>query len=118
MRLRKVQDDPPYRPHDVDADRQQRLAQARNLRARECGAVGPQLDLLEQDIGGGGHGDAQLIGPEAHTAGPAEGEREMQFFQPILAVAAGAVDVREATLGRLQQERAAIGAGVRLVPSG
>ena len=103
--MRKVQDNPAHRPHDVDADRQQRVAHPRDLRAGERGAVGAQLELLHQHIGGGGQGHAQLIGPEAGTAGPAEGERMMQLFQSILAVAARAVDVRVDPLGRLTQIR-------------
>ena len=103
MGSRKVQNDPPHRSHDVDANRQQRLAQARDLRARERGAIGAPLELLQQDIGGGAQEHAQLIGPEARATGPTEGERVMQFFQPILAVAARAVHVRVHPLGGLTQ---------------
>ena len=57
MGSRKVQDDPTDGAHDLHPDRDQRLAQPRDLRATERGPVRAELQLLEQDEGGGGQGD-------------------------------------------------------------
>ena len=50
--------------HDLDADRDQRLPEPGHLRARERGAVGAELQFLEEDIRGRGERDAELIGPK------------------------------------------------------
>ena len=77
----------------------------RDLGAAERGPVRAELQLLKQDERGRRQGDAQLIGPEARATGAPEGEREFQFLQAILAVAAGAIDVGVDPLGRLPQIR-------------
>ena len=103
MGSREMQDDPADGAHDLHADRDQRLPQPRDLRAAERGAVRAELQLLKQDEGRGRQRDAQLIGPEARATGAPEGEREFQFLEAILAVAAGAIDVGVDPLGRLPQ---------------
>ena len=84
-----MQDAPADGAHDVHPDRDQRLAQPRDLRAVERGPVGTQLQLLPQDKRRGGQGDAQLIGPEARATGTPEGEGVRQFFQSILTIRRG-----------------------------
>jgi len=103
MGSREMQDDPTDRADDVDADRDQRLPQPRDLRTAERGPVGAKLQLLEEDEGRGRQRDAQLIGPEARATGTPEGEGVFKFLQPILAIAARAIDVRVDPFGRLAQ---------------
>ena len=88
-----MQDDPADRPHDLHPDRDQRLPQPRDLRPAERGPVRMELQFLEEDERGRRQGDAQLIGPEARTAGAPEGEGVFQFLEAILTVAAGAIHV-------------------------
>ena len=59
-----MQDDPTDGADDVDADRDQRLPQPRDLRTAQCRPVGVQLQLLEEHERRGRQRDAQLIGPE------------------------------------------------------
>ena len=103
MGSREMQDDPADGAHDLHADRDQGLPQPRDLRAAERGAVRAELQLLKQDERRGRQRDAQLIGPEARATGAPEGEREFQFLEAILTVAAGAIDVGVDPLGRLPQ---------------
>ncbi len=65
-----MEHDPTDGSHDLHADRDQCLAQPRDLRTAERGPVGTQLQLLPQDERRGGQGDAQLIGPEARGRPP------------------------------------------------
>ena len=74
-----MQDDPADRPHDLHPDRDQRLPQPRDLRPAERGPVRMELQFLEEDERGRRQGDAQLIGPEARTAGAPEGEGVFQL---------------------------------------
>ena len=64
-----------------------------------------ELQFLEEDERGRRQGDAQLIGPEARTAGAPEGEGVFQFLEAILTVAAGAIHVGVDPLRRLAQIR-------------
>ena len=100
-----MQDDPADRPHDLHPDRDQRLPQPRDLRPAERGPVRMELQFLEEDERGRRQGDAQLIGPEARTAGAPEGEGVFQFLEAILTVAAGAIHVGVDPLRRLAQIR-------------
>ena len=50
----EMQDDPADRAHDLHPDRDQRSPQARHLSAAERSPVGAELELLEEDEGGGG----------------------------------------------------------------
>ena len=99
MGSRKMQDDPADGTHDLHADRDQGLPQPRDLGPAERGAVRAELELLKQDERRGRQGDAQLVGPEARAAGATEGEREFQFLEAILTVAAGAIDLGVDPLG-------------------
>ena len=65
----EMQDDSAHRARDAHADLQQHEPQAPDLRARERGAVGAQLEFLQQHVRRGGQRDAELIGPEARAAG-------------------------------------------------
>jgi hypothetical protein len=100
-----MQDDPANRAHDLHADRDQRLPQARDLGAPERRPIGAPLQLLVEDEGRGRQRDAQLVGPEARATRAPKGQGEFQFFEPILTVAAGTIDVRVDPLGRLTQIR-------------
>ena len=101
MGSREVQDDPADGSHDLHADRDQGLPEPRDLRPAERGPVQPKLQLLKQDEGRGRQGDPQLIGPEARATGAPESEGVLEFLQPILTIAAGAIDVGVDPLGRL-----------------
>ena len=48
---------------------EQAVAQPRHLGAGARGNRGAQSQFLHQDVGGGGHQDPQLVGPEAAAAG-------------------------------------------------
>ena len=105
MGARELQDDPTDGADDVDADRDQRLPQPRDLGAAERGPVGVQLQLLAEHEGRGRQRDAQLVGPEPRATGTPEGEGVLQFLQAILTVAARAIDVGVDPLGCLAQIR-------------
>ena len=98
-----MQDDSADGPHDLHADRNEGLPESRDLRATERSPVEPELQLLKQDERRRREGDAELVGPEAGAAGAPEGEREFEFLEAILAIAAGAIDVGVNPLGRLPQ---------------
>ena len=106
MCLRGLQHDPAHGADDVHPDRDQRLSEAGDLGARERGAVGAELEFLEQDVGRGRERDAQLVGPEAGTTGAAERQRMVQLFQPIFAIPARTVDVGVDPVGCLSQVEA------------
>src|SRR4051812_36470248 len=93
MGSRVVEHNAADRSDDLDTDRDQRLSEPRDLGAAERGAVRAKLQLLKQDEGRRRQRDAQLVGPEARAAGAAEGEREFQFLEAILAVASRAIDL-------------------------
>jgi hypothetical protein len=93
MGSREMQDEAADRAHDLHADRDEGLPEPGGLGAAERGPVRAELQLLKQDERRGRQRDAQLIGPEARAAGASEGEREFEFFEPILTIAAGAIDV-------------------------
>ena len=93
MGPREMQDDPADGAHDLHADRDQRLPQARDLRTAERSPVHTELQFLKQDERRRRQGDAQLVGPEARATGAPEGEGVFEFLQPILTIAAGAIDV-------------------------
>jgi len=52
MGSREMQDDPTDGAHDLDADRDQRLPQPRDLRTPERGPVRSELQLLAEHEGG------------------------------------------------------------------
>ena len=56
-------------------------------------ARGAQSQFLHQDVGGGGHQDPQLVGPEAAAAGAVYLQTVEQFLDAVLDVAAGAIDL-------------------------
>jgi hypothetical protein len=115
MGSREMQDDPADGTHDLHVDRDERLPESRDLRPAERGPVCVELQVLTQDERRRGQGDPQLIGPEGGAMGAPEGEGVFEFLQPILTVAAGAIDVGVDPLGRLPQTRddSAGGRGVR-----
>ena len=57
--------------------------------AAKGGARGPQAQLLVEHVGGGAEQTPQLIGEKAAAAGSIDLEPVVQFFDPILDVAAG-----------------------------
>ena len=89
---RQVQHHAPDGDDDVGAQLEQAVAQPRHLGAGARRARGAQSQFLHQDVGGGGHQDPQLVGPEAATAGAVDLQTVEQFLDAVLDVAAGAVD--------------------------
>ena len=100
-----MQDEAPYRPDDVDAEFEQALTQECHLRAGTGGACGSQPQFLHEHVGRRGEEHAQLIGPETTAAGAPKLKPVVEFFDPILNVAARAVDALIEKAGRLPQIR-------------
>ena len=86
-----MQDDAADRDDDLDAEREQPVAQPGHLGAGARGARGSQPQFLHQDKGGGGQEHAQLIGPEATAARAPDLETVMEFLDPVFNVAPGTV---------------------------
>ena len=102
-RRRQMQDDAAHRDDHVDAQLEQSLAQPRDLGPGIRGARGPQSEFLHEHVGGRGEQHAPLIGPEATAARAPDLEPVVKFFDPILNVAAHAVDVFIDEAGRLPE---------------
>src|SRR2546426_5680100 len=104
-RGRQMEDDTAHRRDDMDAEFEQPLTQRGHLRAGADGARGPQPEFLHEDVRGGGEEHAQLIGPEATAAGAPDLESLVELLDPILDVAARAIDPFVQEAGRLPQIR-------------
>ena len=102
-RARQVEDDAAHGDDDVDTQFEQSLAQPRHLGAGTRGARGAHAEFLHQDVRGSREEHAQLIGPEATAARPADLEPVVQFLDPIVDVAAGTVDALVHEARRLAQ---------------
>ena len=89
---RQVQDHAPDGDADVGTELEQAVAQPCHLGtgatwcARRAAAV-----PASENVGGGGHQDAQLVGPDAAATGAVELQTVEQFLDAVLDVAAGAI---------------------------
>ena len=92
-RRRQMEDDAADRDDDVDAQFEQPLAQPGHLGACIGGARGAQAKFLHEHVRRGGEEDPQLIRPEAAATRAADLEAVVEFLDPILDIATGAVDV-------------------------
>src|ERR1019366_356226 len=70
---------------------QQAFAQRPDLSASTVGVCGAQTQLLHQHVGGGGQQHAELVGPEITATGAVD-LKSVQFLDPVLDLAALAVD--------------------------
>ena len=89
---RQVQDDAADRADDVRVELEEPVAQPRHLGVGTGGARRAQPEFLQEHVGGGGEEHAQLIGPEPTAARAVDLQAIEQLLNPILDVAAGAVD--------------------------
>ena len=104
-RCRQMEDDASDRHDDVDAQCEQALAQPGDLGARVGGARGAQTEFLHEHVRGGGEEHAQLIRPEAAAARATDRKAVVEFLDPMLDVAAGAIDALVDPARRLAQIR-------------
>ena len=88
----QMQHDAPYGGLDPGTEFHQMFAQGVDLGRAERGACGPQAQLLEEHVGGGGQKPPQLVSEEAGATGAVDLESVVQLLDPILDVGAGAVD--------------------------
>ena len=84
---------------------QQPVAEPGHLGARTPGMRRVQPQLLHQHVGRGGEEDAPLVRPAPTAARPPDLQAFVQFFDPMLDVAAGTVDPLVQEPRRLSQIR-------------
>ena len=89
---RLVQDNAADRADDVRPQCEEPVAQPRHTGAGTGGARRAQPEFLQEHVGGGGEVHAQLIGPEATATRAVDLQAIEQLLDPILDVAADAVD--------------------------
>src|SRR2546425_1029389 len=89
----QVQYDSSHRAFDPYGELEQALAQGRDLGLGAGGAGRAPAQLLEQDVRREREQDPDLVGQKARATGPIHLQPVMQFLEPVLDVAALAVEL-------------------------
>ena len=103
-RARQMQDEAADGADDVDAELEQPIAQPHHLGSGTRGARRVQPQFLHEHVGCGGQKNAQLVRPESAAARAVE-LQVLEFLDPVLDVATGAVDLLVEKTRRLPHVR-------------
>ena len=99
-----MQDEAADGADDVDAELEQPIAQPHHLGSGTRGARRVQPQFLHEHVGCGGQKNAQLVRPESAAARAVE-LQVLEFLDPVLDVATGAVDLLVEKTRRLPHVR-------------
>ena len=92
-RAGQMQDDAADRADDLDAELEQPVPQPRHLGSGARGVRGAQPQFLHQHVGRRSQQHAELVGPEPAATRAVDLQAIAQFLDPVLDVAAAAVDL-------------------------
>ena len=88
-----MQHDAPHGTLDPDAELQEPPMQGADLGSRRLAPAGAQAQLLHQNAGSGGERNPHLVGEKARAAASVDLKAVVKRFDPVLALAATAVDL-------------------------